>query len=249
VNEAGETAGALLGGRVRLAQPATGYRVAIDPVFLAAAVPARAGERVLDLGAGVGAASLCLAARVAGVAVLGVEREAAALALARANAAANAMDDRVTFAAGDVRHWRLAAGDAGYDHVMANPPYRAPGAGTPSPDAAKERAQGEDEGGLADWVDAALRLAKQKATLTFIFRADRLDDLLIELQGRAGQATVYPLWPKRHQSPKRIVLRARKSVQGGVTLLPGLVLHEEDGRFTDAAQSVLRAGRALPFPA
>jgi tRNA1(Val) A37 N6-methylase TrmN6 len=249
VSEPGATSGTLLGGRVRLAQPATGYRVAIDPVFLAAAVPARNGERVLELGAGVGAASLCLAARVAGVSVLGVEREVAAVALAQANAGANGVESRVTFSAGDVRGLKLAAGDAGYDHVMANPPYRAPGDGTPSPDGAKERAHGEDAGGLADWVDAALRLLRPKGTLTFIFRADRLDDLLVELQGRAGQATVYPLWPKRHQSPKRIVLRARKSMQGGVTLLPGLVLHEEDGRFTAAAEAVLREGRALPFPA
>lgn len=248
-DENATTDGTLLGGRVRFRQPATGYRVAIDPVFLAAAVPAKAGERALELGAGAGAASLCLARRVPGVAVHGVEREAGAVALALANAEANGLADRVTFAEGDVTRLAPAEGAPGFDHVFANPPYRPFAAGTASPLPQRERAHGEEAGGLAGWVDAALRMVKPRGTLAFVFRADRLDELLAELHGRAGQATIYPLWPKRHQSPKRIVLRARKSVPGGVTLLPGLVLHEEDGRFTEAAEAVLRHGRALPFSA
>ena len=58
---------------MRLRQPVEGYRAAVDPVFLAAAVDAKAGQRALDLGCGAGAALLCLARRVDGALVDGLE--------------------------------------------------------------------------------------------------------------------------------------------------------------------------------
>ncbi len=84
------TEDALLDGRVRLRQPVAGYRAATDPVLLAAACPARAGESALDLGCGAGAAALCLAARVAGMDLHGLEVQPAYAALARENAGARA---------------------------------------------------------------------------------------------------------------------------------------------------------------
>src|SRR6185503_13495505 len=85
----------LLGGRVKLRQPVDGYRVAIDPVILAAAVPAGAQDRVIDIGCGTGAASLCLAARVPNCRGVGLERDHALAELARDNVARNGFADRL----------------------------------------------------------------------------------------------------------------------------------------------------------
>ncbi len=116
------TADALLGGRVRLSQPAVGYRVAIDPVLLAAAVPARAGDRVLELGSGAGAAALCLARRVPDCRITGLEIDPEMVVLARANGRGSGLAERVDFVAGDVLAPPAEISAGGFDHVFANPP-------------------------------------------------------------------------------------------------------------------------------
>ena len=87
------TSDTLLGGKVALQQPAAGYRVAIDPVLLAAAVPASDGERALDVGCGVGAGALCLAKRVTGLHVTGIEVDRSFAQLAKENAALNGLEE------------------------------------------------------------------------------------------------------------------------------------------------------------
>jgi tRNA1(Val) A37 N6-methylase TrmN6 len=101
----------LLGGRVGYAQPRHGFRSGIEPVLLAAAVPARPGERVLEGGTGAGAGLLCLAARVRGIQGVGIERDATIAALARRNALANGWD-RLSFVVADVERWDVRGADA-----------------------------------------------------------------------------------------------------------------------------------------
>jgi tRNA1(Val) A37 N6-methylase TrmN6 len=231
----------LLGGRVRLRQPARGYRAAIDPVLLAAAVPAGAGEHVLDLGTGAGAAALCLAARVPGCRVTGVEIEPALAALARANARLNGVAERVRVIEAEVGALDPAAvGPA--DHVMANPPYLPPARAAPGK---RDRATVETGAGLAGWVAAALALVREKGSVTFVHRADRLDELLSRLREGAGEIVVFPLWPRPAAAAKRVIVRARRGVATPLRLAPGLVLHRPDGSYTEDAQAVLREARAL----
>src|SRR5688500_2645529 len=154
----------LLGGKVRLRQPRQGYRAAVDPVLLAAAVDARPGQRVLDLGTGTGAAALCLMARIDDLAVVGLELDAATADLARQNAGLNRRDG-FDVRIGDVR--ALPADLRGFDHAIANPPYLEPGRADPSPDAGRRRAD-IDEAGLDVWIDAALRAASPRGTVTVI---------------------------------------------------------------------------------
>ncbi len=234
----------LLDGRVLLRQPADGYRAAIDPVLLAAAVPARDGDMVLDLGAGVGAAALCLASRVTGCRVFGLELQAALVGLARQNIELNRFNGRVEIMIGNLTlpPPRLAAGS--FHQVMTNPPFNA-GDGTPSRDAGKDLANREDGVLLADWMRFALSMLRPKGTLVTIYRADRLDDLLLALRGKLGDITLTPLWPKRGRPAKRILLRGRKGAAGPLTLAAGLVLHDEDGRYTPLADDILRKGGAL----
>ena len=247
VDDVATTADSLLGGKVIFYQPAEGYRAAIDPVLLAAAVPARAGDHVLDLGAGAGAASLCLARRVPECRVTGLEIDPALVSIARTNAAENGFGDRIAFFAGNVAAPPAELRPGSFDAVMLNPPYRAEDSGTPSPHAMKQRANEEGEADLGVWLGTALEMVKPKGSIVIVHRADRFDEILARLHGKAGEIAILPLWPKAGKPAKRFVLRARKGIRTGATILPGLVLHEVDGKYTAAAEAVLRDGGALQF--
>jgi tRNA1(Val) A37 N6-methylase TrmN6 len=250
--EAGEWDGAdrdspdaLLGGRIMLRQPADGYRVAIDPVLLAASVPAAATGRLFDAGTGVGAAALCFAQRVPGARVAGLELQPDLANLARYNVALNSMDDRISIVEGDILSppRDLAPGD--WDHVIANPPYLPVDRADPPPGAAKAAAIVEGAAKLSDWAGFALRMARPKGGVTFVHRADRLDELISLLHGRAGGIVVFPLWPKAGREAKRVIVRARPGVKTPMRISAGLVLHEENGGYTADALAILRDGEPL----
>lgn len=235
----------LLGGRVKLRQPRHGYRAAIDPVLLAAAVPAGHGDTVLDIGCGAGAAALCLAWRVEACRIIGIETQRDIVHLANDNVALNGFFGRFVAVQGDLLHPPPRLEPGSFVHVMANPPFLEGGSASPSPDATKAAANIEGEADLAAWVRFALLMVRPKGSVTFIHRADRMEQLLAHLSGRAGEIVVFPLWAGAEKPAKRIILRARKSVATPTRLTPGLVLHEADGRYTAAAEAVLSGGAAL----
>ena len=214
-------------------------------MFLAAAVPAEPNQQVLDLGCGSGAASLCLAARLPGCHITGLELQRDLARLAGDNAALNGMGDRLSAIAGNLLRPPPRLSPGTFDHVMANPPFIEAGRGTAAPDPAKAAASIEGEASLADWVRFALVMARDKGSITFIHRADRIDALLGCIAGRAGEVVVFPLWPGAGQPASRVLVRARKQIHAPARLAPGLVLHEPDGRFTPEADSILRAGEPL----
>jgi tRNA1(Val) A37 N6-methylase TrmN6 len=235
----------LLGGRVHLRQPVDGARASIDPVFLAASVPVEPGQLVLDIGCGTGAAMLCVAAREQQCRVVGLERQRDLVRIAGDNVILNGMAARVSVMVGDLLQPppRISAG--AFDHVIANPPYldRARANETPNPARAEATIEGDAE--LGDWIRFALTMVKSKGTVTFIHRADRIDAVLGQIVGRAGEVVVFPLWPGQGRAASRILVRARKQVAAPARLAVGLVLHEADGRFSPAAEAVLRGGEAL----
>lgn len=242
------TTDAFLGGRLRIVQPAAGYRAATDPVLLAAAVPARAGQAVLELGCGVGVASLCLGSRVAGLRLAGLEVQPDYAALARRNAAANGQ-------AFEVHEGDLAAMPADlraqvFDHVIANPPFFAASNGTPARDAGRETAQREATP-LALWIETGLRRLRHGGWITLIQSADRLPDILAALVPRAGGITALPIAARPGRAASRVLVAARKGSRGPFRLLAPLVLHEgarhlRDGDdYSAAARAILRGGAAL----
>jgi tRNA1(Val) A37 N6-methylase TrmN6 len=240
------TEDSLLGGRVRLSQPARGYRAAIDPVLLAAAVPASAGETVLDAGAGTGAASLALAVRVPGCRIVGLEIQRDLQRVASHNVRQNDLERRVEVIEGDLGRPPPRLAGTIFDHVMTNPPHLAAAAASASPVEARARAHVEDRLDLIGWLVACLRMLRPGGVLTLIHRADRLAEVLAPLRGPLGDLVVYPLWPRAGDRPaKRVLVQARKGTCGPLRLARGLVLHDEGGGFSAAAEAVLRHAKAL----
>ena len=235
-----------LGGRLRLVQPRDGYRASADPVLLAAACPARTGQSVLDLGCGVGVASFCVGTRVAGLRLTGLERQAAYAELARLNACRTGISLEVH--EGDLRDMPPALRRP-YDHVIANPPYFAPQAGSAARDPGREAAQRE-ETALADWTAAARRRLHPGGWLTMIHAADRLPDLLAGLGG-FGAVSVLPLAARPGRAANRVIVRARKGARTPFRLLAPLIVHDgaahegDRDSYSATLRAVLRDGAAL----
>ena len=247
VDRAAVTEDAVLGGRLVLRQPRKGHRVGHDAILLAAACPARSGERLIELGAGVGAAGLAVARRVDDLALTLIEIDPALAALARDNAKRNALAARTRVLCLDV------AADAGFasaglsrgeaDHVLMNPPFNPEH--NPSPDRGRRFAHAGGDDTLPRWAKAAAWLLRPAGTLTLIWRADGLDVALAALAGAFGGIAMLPIHPKPDAPAIRILVRAVKECRTPLAVLPGLVLAEADGRPTREAEAVLRAGAKL----
>ncbi len=233
-------------GRLRLLQPLKGYRAATDPVLLAAACLAEPGQSVLDLGCGAGAAALCLGRRVPGLQLAGLELQPDYADLARRNADRNGITLEVHD--GDLARMPKALRHD-FDHVMANPPYYAPG-GSPSPVPGRARAMQVDTP-LADWVTAASRRLKPGGRLTLICGADGLPQILAAMGTKLGSAAVLPLAAREGRPALRVILSARKGGRAPFRLLAPFVIHRgpaHDGdreSYLPAANAVLREGTDL----
>ena len=236
------TEDALLGGKVRLMQPRRGYRVAVDAVLLAAAVDARAGERVLDLGAGVGSVGLCIAARVRGCSVVGIELQPALQEIAERNAALNGVENRVRTIGHDLA-LALPVDLGLFDHVATNPPYLPAAVADPSPDPSKALATVESSAGLARWLEVAASALKPAGTLTIIHRSDRLEEIV----ARAARLGFGDVATKLLPPAARVLVRARRSATLTRHVAPPIVLHRTGGGYTDEAEAVLRHGAPLAF--
>lgn len=235
----------LLGGRVILRQPRQGLRAGLDAVLLAAGIPARPGQRVLEAGCGSGAGFLCLAARVPGLGIVAVERDPDLAALAAANSVANGLGDRVEVLCADVRDLTLARRLPACDHVFANPPFW-PGGSAP-PVAVRRSATHEAGAELGDWTAFLAAALRPRGSLTLILPAARLDAGMAALAGAGcGGTRLLPFWPRAGEPAKRILLQARRGSRGPARIEPGLILHEAAGGFTPAAEAILREAAPLP---
>ncbi|RDV02315.1 tRNA1(Val) (adenine(37)-N6)-methyltransferase [Undibacter mobilis] len=240
---------AVLGGRLRLLQPKRGHRVGHDAMLLAAATGGRAGERAVDFGAGIGGAGLALAWRVPGLRVTLLEIDPALAALAGENARRNGMGDRVDAIACDVESIAAlaAAGlqEASADQLLMNPPFNDPATQQSSPDARRRLAHVADADLLRRWLASAAWTLKPGGTLTLIWRAAALDEVIAAVSPAFGEIKVLRVAPRPGAEAIRILMRAVKGGTGRLPDLPPLILNDDAGKPSGAAEAVLREAKPL----
>ena len=208
----------------------------------------RGGYRILDVGCGVGTVGLCALARNKTISLTGLDIQPELIDLARQNAVLNGVEDQARFFSGDIKAEKHTE-DNTFNIVVMNPPYLESGTHTPSPEKIKATSHGEGASGasLADWIKYAHRKLKQGGHLVLIHRADRLDDVIVELEKKRwfGSVVVYPLWSHAGEDAKRVIVQARKERYAPIVLKPGMVIHRVDGKYTKEAEAVLSDAASL----
>jgi tRNA1(Val) A37 N6-methylase TrmN6 len=238
-----------LGGRLNLIQPKKGYRITSDSVYLAASISLKAGESILDMGAGNGGILSCLATRLGqdakGCIMHGIEIQPELMTMDIKNAQINGHDEFTSYFEGDIFKEIEACAPNSYHHVVSNPPYFEKGKITASPHKTKALAFGEDMVDLKKWVERCLRMVRPKGTLTLIHRAERMDDIICALNGKAGSIVIFPFYPKQDKDASRIIIRAQKDAKGLLSLKSGLIVHKSNGDYTPAIENILRHAKYL----
>ena len=250
--EPDRTDDAVLGGRLRLTQKRRGHRIGHDAILLAAATQAHSGDRAVDFGSGIGAAGLALAVRVPDVTVTLVEIDPELAGIAAENIVRNGLEQRVRAVELDVAgpsdaFAAAGLGPGGADRVLMNPPFNDPARQNVSPDPQRRAAHAAPQASLAEWIGAAAWCLHSAGTLTMIWRADGLAEVLAALEPGFGGIAVLPVHGKADKPAIRILVRASKGSRSPLVLLPGLNLNHADGRPTAEAEDVLRQGQALPL--
>ncbi len=230
----------MLGGKIRYRQFDRGHRSGFEPVLLAASIPARPGDRVLEAGCGAGAALLCLGHRLPNLAAVGVEIEPDLAALANENFKINGLNG-FSCLCGAVQQIDFASRFA---HIMANPPWHG-SANTQSSDPLRALAHHAGPALLANWVERLTACLTPRGSLTLILPAACLTEATAALRAQGhGGVTLFPLWPRAGRPAKLIILATSLNGRGPDRVLPGLILHDESG-ITAAAQAILRDGEAI----
>jgi tRNA1(Val) A37 N6-methylase TrmN6 len=241
---AATTDDAVLGGRLKLLQPAEGHRAGHDAILLAAAAPM--SKHAIDLGAGIGTAGLALLAREAAERVTLVEIDVELAEIARENARRNGYSERTEVILADIR--KPARGKSPValaDLVIMNPPFNDPGRRNVSPNAGRRRAHAAADSELDPWCAAADRALAVGGRLVLIHRPDAIETILASLAGRFGAAEIIPIFPRPDAAAIRLIVRSVKGRRTPPSLRPGLVLNDTDGRPTDVAEAILRDAAAL----
>lgn len=239
-----------LGGRLLLRQPRSGHRAGHDAILLAASTKVQSGDRVVEFGSGVGAAGLALARRVQPLGLVLVEIDPQLAALARSNAEANGLAAHV--ATLDVCAGADAFAAAGLlpdsaDAVLMNPPFNDPGRHRASPDPRRSTAHVADASTLEDWLHAARRVLKSGGTLTLIWRADGLAEVLAGLGRGFGSVAVLPVHGKAGEPAIRVLVRAVKGGRAPLAIWPGIELNSSAQGPGELARAVLAGVDVLPL--
>jgi tRNA1(Val) A37 N6-methylase TrmN6 len=250
-NPSGEwTEDAFLGGQLRLRQRKSGHRAGHDAVLLAAATPARSGDRVIDFGAGVGAAGLSLARRVAGIELVLVEIDAGLAELARDNARSNeiaAETIMLDLNAGAEAFVAVGLSPDSAGVVLMNPPFNDPARHRASPEKAREIAHVATAETLQGWIHAARRMLKSGGVLSLIWRADGLTEVLMALNRGFGSLAILPVHGDPAAPAIRVLVRAIKGGKAPTRLHAALMLNDGSGAPNKQVQEVLAGRGVLPL--
>lgn len=229
-----------LGGLVRLKQPNKGYRATSDSVLVAAAVRAKHGETILDVGTGTGVIPMCVNARVSGLRFTGVEYQSDLVLLAKENAFVNHCDLMLIEA--DISKRPSPIHGIQFHHVVTNPPFYTEHGERVHP---QEAIAYKQQMPLKDWLDFCLRHLRAKGSFTMIHRTESLPEILSILNGRLGALEVFPIEPKAGTPGKRVIVRGIMNSKKPLLVYPGLVMHKDDDSRTELAERIMRAGQGL----
>lgn len=237
----------LLDKKVKILQPINGYRASSDAVLLSAmAGNIRDSAKILDIGSGTGAVSLCLAQRLQkkNVQIYGIDIQSELVELAKLSAAINGFDF-VRFLTVDIRQKPLNTEllPCSFDVVITNPPYSEHD--MPSPNKSKATAHNHHDFGLLQWLEFCLKMTKPFGRIYMVNRAEALPQICAALHNKAGDLTILPIYSKNGQMAKRIIISAQKDSKAPCRILPPFVTHDESGKYTDKAEKILRLGQTF----
>lgn len=242
---------AFLGGKLKILQSQEGGRAGTDAVLLAASIPAKSGQTTLEAGLGSAVVSLCVATRVSGLKMKGVEIQRELITLARQNANNNGFSDDLKIIEGDVtasgKHWQdMELVQDSFDHTFANPPFYNEADGRHPRDSTKTKAHMYRHANeLERWVRFLIAHTKPRGTITLIHKPSETLALLKHLEKATGDICLFPVFPKPNMPASRIIIQGTKSKKGPMRIEPGLVMHEKDGSFSQKASAILRSGAVL----
>lgn len=238
----------LLDKRVRIFQPLDGYRASTDAVLLSSLITQiKSGDTILDVGSGTGAVSLCLAHRFADkkISITGLEIQSSLAELSNQSAEANGFETFLHYLNYDIKLKIPGIENCSFTHVITNPPYAEKD--MPSPNVGKSFAHNHHDFSLSKWLDFCIKMLRPQGYFYTINRAEAVEEILYSLHGRLGNIKVIPLYSKAGQNAKRVMITARKDKHAAAVITPGLIIHEADGKYTQAAHKILRLGESFPL--
>ena len=233
----------LLDKKVKIFQPIDGYRASTDAVFLSSLLDSKKvkkGDTILDVGSGTGAISLCLASRLKDVKITGIDIQKDLVELSNMSSKKNGFDDFLTYINTDIRQ-KTSLPSGTFSFVITNPPYSDHD--MPSPNESKKLAHNHQDFDLTGWLSFCLKMLKPKGYLLVINRAEAINEIITAIDKKAGSINVLPIYSKLGQDAKRVAIIAQKTAKGITKILPPFYTHNEDGSYTDKAQSILRLGK------
>lgn len=236
----------LLNGKVKIVQFETGLKVSSDAVLVASAIDEKIIKKsatILDVGVGGGGISLCTAYKFKNVKITGIDIQNEMLELAKQSCIENGFDDRIELINENILNPSKQFKEKSFDIVITNPPYYK---GQSCSDKIKAIAHNETGIDLKDWILSSVKRLNATGTFIIIHKADRLDDIIYSLKkANMGKIEIFLLYSKKGEIANRVIVRAKKSNKSPSVIYPPIVLHKENGEYTDRAKSLLCDGKAI----
>lgn len=229
-----------LGGRVKLKQPKQGYRATSDAILVSAAVQAKPGDNILDVGCGTGVVGLAIAARVPNISLTGLEIQDELATLARENAILNCQ--HMTVVEGNLTHKIGDLHGTLFNHVVTNPPFYTE---TPARAHPQVQVAYQQSVPLSVWIDFCVKHVRAKGTFTIIHRSESVPEILASIKGRLGSIKLIPIFQKMGQPPKRVIIQGIQGSRQPFMIHPGIVIHNVDDTMTNVAEDILRGGQVI----
>jgi tRNA1(Val) A37 N6-methylase TrmN6 len=229
-------------GIIFITQQKKGFRFTLDSLLLADFCSIKPRDRVLEPGAGTGIISLLLAKKFPRARFLADEIEPRAYELLLRNINDNGLASNIVPAHTDLRDLTSSFSPHAFNVIVANPPYTRTGAGRKSPFPDRHIARQSQTAPITAWLGLNA-LLKNKGSYFLVFPANRTAELLSLLR-------MHDLEPKRlrfvhpflHKPASLVLVEAMRSARIGLDVLPPLVVHENDGAYSEEVREIYGTG-------